>query len=61
MKSRNHSYSALNLVARVLFPRTHRTLRRRELWFIAISLGIGLLVCVGFCVLLLWLNKQGHA
>ena len=50
----------MGLVARILFPKAHRTMRKSELWYLLVSLAVALVVCVAFGVLLVVLNKNGR-
>lgn len=60
MNFQQYASSAMGLVARILFPKAHRTMRKSELWYLLVSLAVALVVCVAFGVLLVVLNKNGR-
>ncbi len=59
---RIHYYSdrVTDLIGAVLFPSNHKTVRRRNLRFFAVSVVLGMGFCVAFAAILLILNRQGR-
>ena len=51
MSHRRHSASAMDTIARIVFPEVKRTMRRKHLRLLMLSLLLGSL----FCAVLVWL------
>ena len=60
MNFQHYASSAIGLIARVLFPKTHRSMRKSEQWFLLLSLAVAVVLCVVFGWLLVLLNKGGR-
>ncbi len=60
MRIRSYSDSATEAVGRMLFPRVQRSVRRRNLRFLSLSILLGVVFSIGFGCALAVLNLQGR-
>ena len=60
MSIRYYSDLALDLIGAMLFPKTHPSVRRRNLLFLSLSILLGSVFCLAFGAILLILNHQGR-
>jgi hypothetical protein len=60
MRIRSYRNSATNLIGRILFPKVQRSIQRRDLRFLSLSILLGLVFCLAFGFALLVLNGQGR-
>jgi hypothetical protein len=60
MKSRHRPNPLLELLGRIFFPRLDRALRRREVRFLFLSLGLGLMFCLFLLGMIMVLVQQGR-
>lgn len=60
MKINDYSDRVFDLIGDVMFPRTERTLRRRDARFLVLSLVLGVAICAAFGCILFTVNTQGR-
>jgi hypothetical protein len=56
----HHSNPVVSLIGKLLFPKSPRYLRRRDTWFLIVSLALGSGFCLAFAWVLFTLNHQGR-
>ena len=60
MSIRYYKNSAIDLLGRIVFPKSQPSVRRRNLRFFLLSVFLGLMFSTAFGYLLIFLNKQGR-
>jgi hypothetical protein len=56
----HHSNPVVSLLGKLLFPKAPRYLRRRDTWFLIVSMVLGSGFCLAFAWVLITLNHQGR-
>ena len=60
MRVRSHSSLVTEVIGRMLFPRVQRSVRRRNVRFLSLSILLGVVFCIVFGCALAALNLQGR-